>query len=281
MSTSPPDTGTKYWSTQVSRVEDSRVLIRGYDLQDLIGGLTFSASCFLLIKGRLPAPNEITALDAVLNAVLDYGLYKPGTAAARYAVSGNPSMVAGMATAVLSAGSYTLAPEESARFITDAHTSRLANGETIADAAHRIVETAADQKLRIPGFGHPVFKHLDPRAQKLKQIAVDSGVWGESAQLYEEIHRAFVATASPKKAEMPINDVGIMAAVLVELGFSPEEMTGLAVMSTLPGVIAHISEEMSSGKRIRVIPDEIAEYPDTETKNFDKDWSASAWQPAL
>jgi citryl-CoA lyase len=264
----------KYWSTHVSRVDEARVLIRGYDLQDLIGGLPFSASCFLLIKGRLPDRNELTALDAVLNAVLDYGLQKPGTAAARYTVSGNPSMVAGMASAVLAAGAYTLAPEDSARFILDAVASRADHNESIPQAAQRIVAEATTRKARIPGFGHPVFKRVDPRAQKLRDVAASAGVWGERAQLYEEIHRVFAAT-SPKKAEMPINDVGVMAAVLVELGFTPEEMTGLAVLSTLPGVIAHISEEMSSGKRIRVIPDEIAEYLCQEHKDFAHDWEVA------
>ena len=104
------------WQTSVSRVDGGKVLIRGYDLESLIGGQSFTSSCFLLIRGRMPSPAEERALDAVLNAILDYALLKPGTVAARYAVSANPNMVAGLATAVLSVGSYTLAPEDTARF---------------------------------------------------------------------------------------------------------------------------------------------------------------------
>ena len=106
-----------YWSSTVSRVESDTVFIRGYDLEDLIGGQSFTASCFLLLRGRLPTPGEVRVLDAVLNAVLDYALLKPGTVAARYAVSGNPNMVAGIAAAVMSVGKHTLAPEDTARFI--------------------------------------------------------------------------------------------------------------------------------------------------------------------
>ena len=80
------------WQTSVSRVDDGKVLIRGYDLEALIGGQSFTSSCFLLVRGRLPSPGEQRAFDAVLNAVLDYALLKPGTVAARYAVSANPSM---------------------------------------------------------------------------------------------------------------------------------------------------------------------------------------------
>ena len=37
-------------------------------------------------------------------------------------------------------------------------------------------------------------------------------------------------------------------------------MTGLAVLSTLPGVIAHVSEELQTGRRLRVVPDEMVDY---------------------
>ena len=52
----------------------------------------------------------------------------------------------------------------------------------------------------------------------------------------------------------------MMALVMLELGFTPDEMTGLAVLSTLPGVIAHVSEELASGRRIRTVPDDQVDY---------------------
>jgi len=72
----------KYWQTSVSEITPETVYIRGYKLDDLIG-LPFAAATFLMIKGRLPSPDETKVLDAVLTAVLDYGLEMSGTAAAR------------------------------------------------------------------------------------------------------------------------------------------------------------------------------------------------------
>ena len=151
------------WQTSVSRVDEGKVLIRGYDLEALIGGQSFTSSCFLLLRGRLPSPGEERALDAVLNAVLDYALLKPGTVAARYAVSANPSMVAGLAAAVLSVGSYTLAPEDTARFVLAAYDRHLAAGTSLTETAGAIVADARARKERIPGIGHPLFKGVDPR----------------------------------------------------------------------------------------------------------------------
>jgi len=261
------------WQTSVSRVDDGKVLIRGYDLEALIGGQSFTSSCFLLVRGRLPSPGEQRAFDAVLNAVLDYALLKPGTVAARYAVSANPSMVAGLAAAVLSVGSYTLAPEDTARFALIAHERHVAAGSPIAESAAVIVEDVRARKARVPGIGHPLFKGVDPRAQKLKQIAVAEGLWSERSELYEAIHRTFVDAIG--KPDIPINDVGMMALVMLELGFTPDEMTGIAVLSTLPGVIAHISEELASGRRIRTVPDDEVDYSAVVPRDFAADREAA------
>ena len=67
-----------------------------------------------------------------------------------------------------------------------------------------------------------------------------------------------------------------MAAITVGLGFSPEESTALAIMGTLPGVVAHISEEMSSGRTQRVIPRADADY-DVPRRSLAEDMSAAGW----
>ncbi|MEU9329974.1 hypothetical protein AB0D91_40440 [Streptomyces canus] len=57
----------------------------------------------------MPSPQDTRVLDAVLTAVLDYALRKPGTVAARRVVSANPRMVAGLAAATIAVGRPGLA----------------------------------------------------------------------------------------------------------------------------------------------------------------------------
>lgn len=252
------DTGSAYWTTSVSDVVDDDVYIRGYSLGALIGRLPFSAVSFLLIRGRMPTPGESRMIDALLCSVLDYSLYKPGTIAARYCVSANPQMVPGLATAVLAVGEYTLSPEDAGRFVHDGYAVFQASGAKLEDFMNAWIADLRKAKARIPGFGHPNFRFVDPRAQKLKEIAVETGVWGEKCEWYEACHRAFCTAVG--KPDIVINEVGMMAAILAQMGFAPPEMAGIAIMSSLPGVIAHISEELQSKKRIRIVPDEIASY---------------------
>jgi citryl-CoA lyase len=263
-----------YWTTAVSDVEEADVFVRGYSLGELIGRIPFSAATFLLIRGRIPTPGEARIVDAMLCSILDYSLYKPGTAAARYAVSGNPNMQAGMAVAVLSVGEYTLAPDDSGRFIQESYARFEASGEDADTFAKTFVEDFSAGGGRVPGFGHPQFKRLDPRAQRLKEIAQDEGAWGPVCDWYEAIHRAFVALKN--KPDIPINEVGMMAAILSQMGFLPQEMTGIALISSLPGVIAHVSEELETKRRIRVIPDDVAYYP-RDRHDLDADLKAAGW----
>jgi citryl-CoA lyase len=264
-----------YWTTRVSFVEDADVFVRGYSLAELIGRLSFPAATFLLVRGQLPSPGQANMMDAILCAILDYALYKPGTVAARYCASANPQMVPALATAILAVGEYTLAPDDAGRFIIDTF-SRLQESDSAPDRfAHELVSQLTQRKQRVPGFGHPVFKYVDPRAQRLKEIAKQNGVWGEMGAWYEEVHRAFATL--PGRATIPINDVGMLAAIMADMGFSPQEMTGIAIMSSLPGDIAHISEELQQSVRIRIVPDSIADYPDRSKANFVEDMRSKGW----
>lgn len=268
---------TKYWHTAISEIEPEHVFVRGYDLEQLIG-LPFGATTYLLMRGELPTPQQTRVVDALLTAVLDYGLEKAGTVAARAVVSSNPNMQAGLAAAVLAAGEHSLAPENAAAYIAAQYAAYEGSGLTMEEYAARAVAEAKEQRLRIPGFGHPVFRGEDPRAQKLKAIAVSEGLWSGPAELYEAIHREFVK--NPKVAHFPMNDVGLIAAIAVALGFTPAETTALAVIGTLPGVAAHITEEFRSGTLVRRIPADDVDY-DVPRKSLDADrvrlgWDATA-----
>lgn len=274
MSTNGAEPDKAYWTTAISDVESADVFIRGYSLGDMIGRLPFSAATFLLIRGEIPTKGQAKLMDAFLTSILDYSLYKPGTVAARYCVSGNPSMAAGMATAVLSVGEYTLAPEDTGAFIADSYARFKASGQSMESFGETFVAELQKARARVPGIGHPKFKVLDPRAQKLKALAQQEGAWGEVCEWYETVHRLFVNAVG--KPHIPINEVGMMAAIMTEMGFTPPEMTGIALISSLPGVVAHVSEELQTKTRIRIVPDEVAYYPRVR-RDLEANLAAAGW----
>jgi citryl-CoA lyase len=267
--------GPAFWHTAVSEIKPDEVLIRGYPMSGLVGRLPFSGIAYLLIRGEVPTPGAARMMDVLFSSILDYGLQKSGTLAARAVVSVNPQMTAGLGAAMLAAGPFAVSPEEAGRFIADGLVSWRASGLSMQAHAEAIVAELRAARKRVPGFGHQVFKGTDPRALRLKEIAQREAVWGEANDWYEAVHVAFCRASG--KPDLVMNDVGMLAAIMVQMGFTPEEMCGIALVSTMPGLIAHISEELQSGIRNRLVPDShvTSTHP---LRDFDKDFVAAGWK---
>lgn len=249
---------TKSWSTRISHRWPGHCIIRGYSHADIIERLTYAEAVYLTLKGKLPTALEARMLDALLNALTDHEFEAVTVTAGRHVVSGNPQLVPGVAAAILAVGSRTTSPADAAELINDSYARMAREGWSLAETAVRVVDEFVSQRRRIPGFGHPTHKKGDYRAESLKRVAEECGFLGERTRLYLAIHQAFVRKTG--KDNIPINVDGMMAAIMNEMDLSPIAMTGIAILSVLPGVMAHCIEEIENWKGLRFVPDEDAEY---------------------
>src|SRR5947209_10248585 len=90
------------WNTAVTRVEPNRVAVRGYDIADLMGRVSFGAAVHLILTGELPAPSIARLMDAVLVASIDHGATPPSALAARTVASTGASLSASVAAGIMS-----------------------------------------------------------------------------------------------------------------------------------------------------------------------------------
>ena len=61
--------------TGIGKAELHRILVRGYDLnKELVGKITFTDMTSLILRGRLPTPNEAKMLDALLVILVEHGM---------------------------------------------------------------------------------------------------------------------------------------------------------------------------------------------------------------
>jgi len=244
-----------YWRTAVSETSQGILRIRGYPIQEIIRHLSYAEALFLTIKGELPTKAQARVLDAAIMALLDHQFVSSHAPAARFVASAHSeSPVPGIAAGILCAGMHTISPNDAALLLAEAwermHREKLSQEET----ARRVVEEHRREGKYIPGFGHPTHKEFDPRGEALMAVAKEQGVWGERARLYEAIHQEFVRSSGKR---LPINIDGVLACVLTELGFEPVEMVGVAVTAILPGIIAHVVEEIRDGVPLRIVPDAL------------------------
>ena len=246
------------WQTKISRVMEGKVLIRGYSHEQLIGDYSYAAGVFLTIRGELPTAKEARMTDAMLTSLLDHGFVAASVLAARYAASGNPQLVPGTAAGLLTAGSNTISPQHSAEFLDVALQLMKTENLTLEATAQRVVANVRAQKRRIPGLGHPTHKGEDFRAVKLRKIAAECGFVGAKIKMFEAIHGEFLRSTG--KQGICINVDGMLGAIMSEMGFRPLQMASIALLAVLPGIMAHVIEEIEEGKPLRIVRDEENDY---------------------
>jgi citrate synthase len=250
-----------YFNTTVSEVKEGDVNLRGYSLAEIMRETTYADGAFLAITGRIPSAAERRLVDAILNSLLDHGYVASTITAARYIASGNPQFIPAVAGGILAAGSNTLSPEHSYHLLE--HTKALRGDGTYDEGAELVVEEYVSNKRRLPGFGHPTHKTSDFRADVLFELAAELGLAGESVQQFQAIHAAFVRKTG--KTNIPINIDGALAAIGCDLGWSANQTVAFAVLSVLPGLMAHVIEEIETGRPLRYIQDgEYTGKPMTE-----------------
>ena len=258
-----------YWRTSISYVGRNIIRVRGYNADDVIENLTYPELFFLTIKGELPTKAQARVFDAVLCSFPDHQFISSDTTAARFVASAHSeSPIPGIAAGLLCVGMHTISPHDAAEEIDAAYELMKSKKMSMADTAKMIVERHVKEKSYIPGFGHPTHKEFDPRAAALAKVAKANGVWGEKSQLYEAIHTEFVKQT---KRDIVINVDGMVACILTELKFDPNEMAGVAAAGRLPAVVAHVVEELNDGVPLRVVPEELgSKYIGPPERRIDK-----------
>jgi citrate synthase len=227
--------------SRISQAYPDRVEVRGRDLTgDLMGRLTFTEYFHLLLTGREPTEEQRFFLDLLLVAIAEHGMM-PTNVAARMTLAADPDSLQGaVAAGILGAGPVILGTaEECARLLQTAQ-ARVAAGEAPdAVAAARARETR-ESGGRLPGFGHPVHRPLDPRAERFLELADDHGVSGPHVRLTRSFRDA---AADAWGRPLTLNVSMPIAAVMLDLGFSPDAVKAVPILARTAGLLAHLAEE--------------------------------------
>ncbi len=237
--------------TRISHAFPDRVEVRGRDLTgDLMGRLTFTEYFHLLLTGREPTEDQRFFLDVLLVAIAEHGLM-PANVAARMTLAADPDSLQGaVAAGILGAGRVVLGTsEECARLL-----ERAAGRDPV-----EVVGELRAAGTKVPGFGHPVHAPLDPRAERILELADARGVGGPNVALARGLRDA-VAEVWGKPLTM--NVALPIAAVLLDLGFSADVVKAVPILARTAGLLAHLAEEREHpiGFRLAAAAEESVEY---------------------
>src|SRR5437773_2713400 len=237
------------WNTAVTRIEPNRVAVRGYDIVELMGRVSFGTAVHLILTGELPSPAIGHLMDAILVSSIDHGTTTPSTLAARTVASTGASLSASVAAGIMSINRHHGGAIEDCARQLKAIANRATN-ESIAmeEAAARVLAAMRDAGERMPGFGHR-YHTKDPRTARLFELAREAGVDGMHMKAARAVEKSF---AGEKKA-LPINIDGAIGAILADLGMNPAAFNGIFMIARTPGLVAHVIEEQTQEKPMRRI----------------------------
>lgn len=237
------------WHTAITEIQPNAIRLRGYTLDSLMGAVTFGQAIYLALVGELPTPQMGRLIDAILVASIDHGATPPSTLAARTAASTGAPFNAAVAAGLLSINQHHGgAIEDCMHMIQSAMQSRAAQACSIEEAAAALVRSYKENKKRLPGFGHRIHTD-DPRTKRLLTIAQEEGVAGEAVAMVQALALAVMQSGKA----LPINVDGAIAALLLDMNIVPELGNTFFMIARLPGLIAHVYEEKTRERPMRVI----------------------------
>src|SRR6266571_6828579 len=227
--------------SHISQAYPDRIEVRGRDLTgELMGSLTFTEYFHLLLTGREPTEDQRFFLDLLLVAIAEHGMM-PTNIAARMTLAADPGSLQGaVAAGILGCGPVILGTSEAcARLLEEAQEKVTAGGAPAAVASEtaRAVHASGG---KVPGFGHPVHRPVDPRAERILELADARGVSGPHVLLARCL-REGVAEAWGKPLTMNVSMP--IAAVMLDLGFPSAAAKAVPILARTAGLLAHLVEE--------------------------------------
>lgn len=227
------------WKTSLTKIEDGKESIRGYALEELMQKKTFVETIFLLLKGELPTEKEAQMMNAIFTSVIDHGPAVASAMNARISASAKNDLHTSVAAGLLGLGGrHGVVIEPAMKFFYDNVETKDLSG---------LLKTMKEQKKYAPGYGHKVFT-TDPRTETLFTLAKKLKIYGKYSTFAEKAEETLNAISSKK---LPLNADGAIAAILCDMGFDARIGNGIFVIARVPGLVAHVVEEVTNDEGIR------------------------------
>jgi len=203
--------------------------------------LGHAANFLKMSRGEKPEDVVARTLDTALVLHADHG-FNASTFTARCVISSLSDMVSAMTAAI---GSLK-GPLHGG-----ANTAVMAMLQEIGSVANvePWLEKALGEKHKVMGFGHRVYKTIDPRAKHLKRMSKE---WGERAgnvkwfEMSEKLESLMMA----KKKLNPNVDF-YSASTYYAMGIEPEMFTVIFAIARTIGWAAHIIEQLKDNRIMR------------------------------
>ena len=203
--------------------------------------LPHAANFLAMVLGEEPSTEDADVLDTTFILYADHTM-NASTFTARIIASTLADMFSAItgAIAALKGPLHGGANEEAMKML-----------EEVASPEHAeaYVHDRLERKKKIMGFGHAVYRTMDPRATVLKQLSRETAERHGDMRWYE-ISEAIERTVTEQKGLHPNVDF-YAASVYHSLGIPTDLMTPIFAIARMAGWTAHVREQYADNRVIR------------------------------
>jgi citrate synthase len=227
--------------SSICDAQPDRIEVRGRNLtSDLMGRIGFTAYFFFLLTGKEASEEQRFFLDLLLVAIAEHGMV-PTVQAARMTLAADPGSLQGaVAAGILGAGPVILGTSElCGKLLMEADAKVAAGGKPDA-VALALMRNIREADGKAPGFGHPIHRPVDPRAERILALAEERGVAGRHVVMARRIEKA-VAEVWGRPLVMNVSMP--IAAVLLDLDFPAAMIKAIPLLARTASLLAHLAEE--------------------------------------
>ena len=235
-----------HWRTSIAYKTKDKIVVRGFDLNELTSKVDFASMAYLVWTGNIPQEGHHLMLNAMLVSLSEHA-FSPSSASCRFVSSGGVPLNVAVAGGILTMGTLHASADMPATVFQQGIQRCKKTNIDVEMCALNIVREHKEQKKILNGYHHP--QHIrDPRVACLLRLAKEYGVTGQHQILATAIERA---TEKVYGRFLYLNGPGAIAAIASDMGLSPVQIKGLLILSRTVSLVAHSIEEMEQEKSWR------------------------------
>jgi citrate synthase len=213
--------------------------------------LSLAANFLYMLRGSMPDDEEVRAFDVALVLHAEHGMN-----ASTFAARVTAATLSDMHSAITSAIGALKGPLHGGA---NERVMELLQELPGVEATPGAVREMLDQKRRIMGFGHRVYRTEDPRATILRRWSRRLGERAGDTRWYE-LTMALDETVRAEKGLYPNVDL-YSASVYTSLGIPQRVFTPIFAVSRMAGWTANVIEQHNDNRLIRPDSDYVGPAP--------------------
>jgi citrate synthase len=226
------------WRTSIAYKTRDRIVVRGYDVNELTGTIDFGTMTYLVLRGELPSRTHAAMTNAMMVSLAEHAM-SPSSATVRFAAAGGAELSAAVAAGMTAIGRLHGTADRPAQMFLGVAERAAAEGIDRTEAARRTVAEMRARRESMPGFHHP--QHIrDPRTDRLLGLADELGISGEYVAIARDMEDA---TEGIFGRRLYLNGPGSMGCIGLDMEFLPVQIKALFLVARTVSLCAHTIEE--------------------------------------